>query len=249
MDRAQVLVVEDEAIVAMDIQSKLEDLGYSVIALIRSGEEAVQTACQMRPDLILMDINLQGDMDGISAAACIQERNPIPVIYMTAHGDQETLRRAKITEPLGYIIKPFDEQDLRAAIEVALNKHHMVVAREATQREHAKEAVTERTVELAQRHRELSALNNAFQKHLKVRDQETRNSQDFRSYVKDVVNRMQGMLDDLTHHLEDDSLQIGPLPISNPMLDMPLSDVETSSYERNGQGMDLSLAEPPHNDP
>ena len=91
MDRTQVLVVEDEAVVAMDIQSKLEDMGYSVMALIRSGEEAVQTACEMRPDLILMDISLRGDMDGISAAALIQECNPTPLVYMTAHGDPETL--------------------------------------------------------------------------------------------------------------------------------------------------------------
>ena len=163
MGRAQIMVVEDEAIVAMDIQSRLEDLGYSVIASIRSGEEAVRTAGEMRPDLILMDINLQGDMDGISAAACIQERNPTPVVYMTALGDKETLHRAITTEPMGYIIKPIDEQKLRAAVEVALNQHRMVVEREAAQREQAKEAVMERTVDLAQRHRELSALNTAFQ--------------------------------------------------------------------------------------
>jgi len=229
MERAQILVVEDEAVVAMDIQSKLEDLSYSVIALIRSGEEAVQTACEMRPDLILMDINLQGEMDGISAAACIQERNPTPVVYMTAHGDKETLHRAKMTEPLGYIIKPFDEQDLRAAIEVALNKHHLVVTREAAQREYAKESVRERTVELAQRHRELSALNTAFQKHVKVRDEETRNSQDLRSYVKDVVNQIQGLLYDLNHHLQNESFQMGPQPVNDPMLDIPVSDAESSS--------------------
>jgi len=202
MGPVQVLVVEDEAVVAIDIQSKLEDLGYSVIALIRSGEEAVQAACEMRPDLILMDIKLQGDMDGISAAACIQDRNPTPLVFMTAQGDKDTLHRAKMTEPLGYIIKPFDEQDLRAAIEVALNKHHMVVTREIAQREHAKEAVRERTVELAQRHRELAALNTAFQKHLKVRDEDARNGQDLRLYVKDVVNRIQALLDDLNHHLQ-----------------------------------------------
>ena len=246
MDCAQILVVEDEAVVAMDIQAKLEDLGYSVIALIRSGEEAVQTACEMRPDLILMDIHLQGDMDGISAAACIQERNPTPVVYMTALGDEETLHRAKMTGPLGYIIKPFDEKDLRAAIEVALNKHHMVETREAAQREHAKEAVRDRTVELAQRHRELSALNNAFQKHLKVRDEETRNSQDLRSYVKGAVNRIQGLLDDLNRHLQDESLPIGPLPLNSPVLDIPVSDAETSWKDRHGQGMTVSLAELPH---
>ena len=249
MDRAQILVVEDEAIVAMDIQSKLEDLGYSVIASIRSGEEAVQTACQMRPDLILMDINLQGDMDGISAAACIQERNPVPVIYMTAHGDQETLNRAKMTEPMGYIMKPIDEQNLRATIEVALNKHQMVATREAAQREHAKEAVRERTVELAQRHRELSALNTAFQKHLEVRDEGIRNHQELRGYVKGVVNRIQGLLEDLNNYLQNESFQFGTQPINDPTLDVLVSDEETSSQERNGQGMAVSLAELPRNDP
>ena len=248
MDRAQILVVEDEAVVAMDIQSKLEDLGYSVIALIRSGEEAVRTADEMHPDLILMDISLQGDMDGISAAACIQECNPTPVVFMTAHGDKETLYRAKMTEPLGYVIKPFDEQDLRAAIEVALNKHHMVISREAAQREHAKEAVRERTVELAQRHRELAALNTAFQKHLKVRDQETRNSQDLRQYVKDAVSLLQASLDELNYRLQDESFQIGPLPINNLMLDVPVSDVETPSQDSQEQRKVVSLAKLPKND-
>jgi len=247
MERTQVLVVEDEAVVAMDIQSKLEDLGYSVIALIRSGEEAVRTACEMCPDLILMDINLQGGMDGISAAAHIQECIPIPVVYMTAHGDKATLERAKITEPLGYIIKPFDERDLRAAIEVALNKHNMVVTRETVQREHAKDAVRERTVELAQRHRELSALNTAFQKHLKVRDEETRNIQDLRRYVKDVVSRIQGLLDDLSHRIEDESSDIGPLLNLNPGLEISNSDRKTSSQARHGQEMIASLAELPPN--
>ncbi len=228
MDQPNILIVEDEALVALDIQSKLEDMGYSVVALIRSGEEAVQTACDMRPDLILMDINLQGAMDGISAAACIQERNPTAVVYMTAHGDKDTLHRAKMTEPLGYIIKPFDERDLRAAIEVALNKHHMVETRETAQREHAKETVRERTVALAQRHRELAALNTAFQKHLKVRDEEARYCQELRRYVKDVVNRIQQSLDELSYLLQDESIEIDPLPTRNHSLDI-ISDEETSS--------------------
>ena len=243
MDRTQVLVVEDEAIVAMDIQSKLEDLGYSVIALIRTGEEAVRTTRELRPDLILMDINLLGDMDGISAAASIQACTPTPLVFMTAHGDEETLRRAKLAEPLGYIIKPFDEQDLRAAVEVALNKHHMVATREAAQREHAQEAVRERTVELAQRHRELAALNTAFQKHLNVRDEETRNSQSLRLYVTNVVKRIQGLLDDLNHHLQNESIKIDQLPINDPMLDIPGSDAESLSQKRNGQGPAVRPAE------
>jgi CheY-like chemotaxis protein len=241
MDRAQILVVEDEAVVALDIQSKLEDLGYSVIALIRSGEEAVQCACEMRPDLILMDINLQGEMDGISAAAHIQERNPTPVVYLTANGDKDTLHRATMTEPLGFIMKPIAEQALRAAIEVALNKHHMVVTREAAQREHAKETVHERTVELAQRHRELAALNTAFQKHLKVRDEEARDCRELRLYVKGVVSRIQKSLDELNINLQGESFQIGPLPAGNPMLDIPVKDAETSSKQRNGHVVDVEL--------
>ena len=171
----------------------------------------------MRPDLILMDITLKGDMDGISAAVCIQERTSIPLVYMTAHGDRETLHRAKMTEPLGYIIKPFNEQDLAATVEVALKKHHMVETRETAQREHAKQAVTERTVELADRHRELAALNSAFRKHLKVRDEESENYRELQRYVKDAVNRIQESLDELSYRLRDGNI------------DNPISDEETSS--------------------
>ena len=249
MERAQILVAEDEAVVAMDIQCKLEDIGYSVIAVTRSGEEAVRTACELRPDLILMDINLQGDLDGIAAAACIQDRAQIPLIFLTALADTVTLDRAKMTEPMGYLIKPFKEQDLRAAIEIALNQHHMVLSREAAQREEAKEAVRERTVELAQRHRELAALNSTFQKHLKNRDEETQNSQDLRLYVKDVVNRIQQSLDELNYRLQDESIEISPLPNHNHKPAMPTSDEEASSQGRNGHGMAVSVAELPHHDP
>ena len=248
MDRTQILVVEDEAVVAMDIQSKLEDLGYSVIALIRSGEEAVQTACEMRPDLILMDISLQGGMDGISAAACIQERSPTAVVYMTAHGDKDTINRAKSTEPLGYIIKPIDEQELRATIEVALNKHQMVEAREDAQREHAKEAVRERTVELALRHRELSALNSSFQKHLKIRGEEERDYREFRGHVKDIVNRIQGLLDELNHRLQDGSAEIGPLLNQGHGQDAQFLFEDPPYQEPDGQCMAVNLAEPSQND-
>ena len=118
---------------------------------------------------------------------------------------------------------------MRAAIEVALNKHHLVVTREAAQREHAKDAVRERTVELAQRHRELAALNTAFQKHLRVRDEEMRNCQEHRQYVKEVVNLIQGLLDELNHRLQDESIEISPLPNRNLMLDSPVSNEKTSS--------------------
>lgn len=125
MARAQILVVEDELVVAESIQSQLESLGYDVPAIVAFGDAAVEKAGEMRPDLVLMDIKLAGGMDGIEAAEQIHSRFDIPVVYLTAFADDETLRRAKITEPFGYILKPFQAQDLRISIEIALYKHQM----------------------------------------------------------------------------------------------------------------------------
>ncbi len=116
----QVLIVEDEVIVSMDLRYKLESLGYSVPAEIRSGEEAVVAASQLHPDVVLMDIRLSGEMDGIDAAEEIRRRFNIPVIYVTIHADEDTLARAKRTEPSGYILKPFDDAKLRAVVEMAV---------------------------------------------------------------------------------------------------------------------------------
>ena len=125
MENTQVLVVEDNAIVAMDIRAKLERLGYSVPDVVGSGEEAVARAAEIGPDLILMDIKLSGEMDGIGAAEHIQSRCAIPVVYLTAHADGDTLRRAKLTEPFGYVVKPFEKKELHAAVEMALNRHRI----------------------------------------------------------------------------------------------------------------------------
>jgi len=123
MTKARILVVEDEVIVAKILQSSLESLGYDVPVVVPSGEEAIEEAERTRPDLVLMDIILAGDMDGVEAAEQIRERFNIPVVYLTAHADDDTLQRAKITEPFGYLIKPFEERDLRTSIEIALYKH------------------------------------------------------------------------------------------------------------------------------
>jgi PAS domain S-box-containing protein len=123
MSKASILVVEDEQIVALDIQSQLERLGYDVVATVSSGRAAISTAEATRPDLALMDIKLKGDMDGIQAAQHIRSRFGIPVIYLTAYADQGTLDRAKVTESFGYILKPFEEGELHATIEMALYKH------------------------------------------------------------------------------------------------------------------------------
>jgi len=118
--KATILVVEDESIVAMDLQHRLIGMGYSVPALAASAQDALKKAAEVRPDLVLMDIRLRGDMDGIEVAEQIRDLLDVPPVYLTAYTDEDTLRRAKITEPFGYIVKPYDERTLRSAVEMAL---------------------------------------------------------------------------------------------------------------------------------
>ncbi|MFO7966193.1 MAG: response regulator [Archaeoglobaceae archaeon] len=122
---AKILIVEDESIVAMDISSMLENLGYTVSGIAGSGEEAIRSAGIREPDLVLMDIMLRGGVDGIEAAEYIRHNFQIPVVYLTAYSDNKTLERAKITEPYGYILKPFEERELHTCIEISLYKHRM----------------------------------------------------------------------------------------------------------------------------
>ena len=119
----RILVVEDEHIVAMGIKKMLKSLGYTVTGVASSGEDAISKAESTFPDVVLMDIMLKGDIDGVEAAGKIKERFDIPVVYLTAYSDNNILERAKRTEPFGYIIKPFDEKDLYSNIEVALHKY------------------------------------------------------------------------------------------------------------------------------
>ena len=123
MPNLRILVVEDEGIVAKDIQDMLKGLGYSVPAIAFSGEQAIKKAGEIHPDLVLMDIKLKGGMDGTEAARQIRSRFDIPVVYLTAYADKDTLERAKITEPFGYILKPFKEIELYTTIQIALYKH------------------------------------------------------------------------------------------------------------------------------
>ncbi|GAA6621999.1 response regulator [Scytonema sp. NUACC26] len=123
MTRTTILVVEDEGIVAKDLQKRLLKLSYHVPAIAASGEEAIQIAETISPDLILMDIRLKGNIDGIEAAKEIQSHFDVPIIYLTAYADDNTLERARLTEPFGYVLKPFKEKELHATIEIALSKH------------------------------------------------------------------------------------------------------------------------------
>lgn len=123
--KKHILVVEDERIVAEDIRRSLENLGYAVTAVVSSGEEALQKAAEENPDLVLMDIVLKGDMDGIEAAQVMNSRFNIPVVYLTAYADDRRLQRAMVTGPYGYILKPFEDRELRTTIEMALYKYNM----------------------------------------------------------------------------------------------------------------------------
>ena len=122
MTPSKILVVEDESIVALDLQSILNRMGYNVVATAISGEEAIELAATSQPDLVLMDIRLRDSMDGVETAQQLLIQFGIRVIYLTAHADESTLQRAKITEPLGYLVKPFEERELRGTIEMALYK-------------------------------------------------------------------------------------------------------------------------------
>lgn len=119
----RILIVEDEALIAMDLKGRLEDLGYDVPAIGDTADMALDLACCYNPDLILMDIRLRDRSDGIEAAAAVRQRLDVPVIFLTSHSDMETLERARLTEPFGYILKPFGSVSLRAVIEIALQKH------------------------------------------------------------------------------------------------------------------------------
>lgn len=123
MTNARIMIVEDEWIAAEDTRNRLEDLGYTVSSLASTGKEAIQKAEEDKPDLVVTDIVLEGEMDGIEVAKQIYSRFNIPFIYLTAYADDKILERIKITEPYGYIVKPFTNEDLKIAIELALYKH------------------------------------------------------------------------------------------------------------------------------
>lgn len=120
--KPKILIAENERITAIDIKNSLHRIGYEVIEIVSSGEEVIRKVKEEKPDLILMDINLDGAFDGIETAEIISSKHDIPVIYLTAYSDREALQRAKITEPYGYLVKPFDSREIEIAIEMAFIK-------------------------------------------------------------------------------------------------------------------------------
>jgi DNA-binding LytR/AlgR family response regulator len=123
MEKLNIFIVEDESIVAKDIQNSLTKLGYNVVGLANNGKDAIEKIEELSPDLVLMDIMIKGNLTGIDVSEKVKEKMNIPVIFLTAYADEGTLSRAKITEPYGYILKPFKEIDLHSTIEMAVYKH------------------------------------------------------------------------------------------------------------------------------
>jgi PAS domain S-box-containing protein len=123
MNQRRIMLVEDEKVVSADIQECVEGLGYEVVGAAATGAEALRLAVNTMPDLILMDIKLKGDLDGIDVAGALYDQLKLPVVYLTAHADAAILERAKLTAPSGYVLKPFDDRTLRTAIEIAFDRH------------------------------------------------------------------------------------------------------------------------------
>jgi DNA-binding LytR/AlgR family response regulator len=123
MEKLNIFIVEDESIVAKDIQNSLTKLGYNVVGIANNGTDAIERITELVPDLVLMDIMIKGDLTGIDVSEKIKEKINVPIIFLTAYADEGTLAKAKITEPYGYILKPFKEIDLHSTIEMAVYKH------------------------------------------------------------------------------------------------------------------------------
>ena len=133
MDAIKLLIVEDERIVALDLKQRLMRLGYEVPAMVFSAEQAVERVAELSPDLVLMDIHLEGEMDGIEAARSIRINHHIPVVFLTAYSEEGTLARARTTQPYGYLLKPFSERELHTTIQVAIERHRADTALAASE--------------------------------------------------------------------------------------------------------------------
>lgn len=150
----RILIVEDEGVTAMDLERTVVRLGYQVAETCATGEEAVRLAAELSPDLVLMDIRLAGALDGIEAAARLREQADIPVVFLTAQGDQQTLARARAAAPYAYVLKPFDERELQISIDMSLYRHD-AESRLKRSNELLEDRVARRTEELARKTREL----------------------------------------------------------------------------------------------
>jgi signal transduction histidine kinase/CheY-like chemotaxis protein len=186
MSTPRILVVEDDLIVGLDLQHRLEDMGYEVLAVVATGLEAIEQAKTVTPDLVLMDIKLSGDMDGVEAAERIRENLDVPVVFVTAFADEPTTTRIKAIAPYGYVVKPFQKGALRAVIESALTRAEMVNRLRAS--EHA-------LAEAHQLEKKLRARLEAVDRAGMAISRAALSSLDMREFLQVVVNEARTLVD------------------------------------------------------
>ncbi|MDZ7961148.1 MAG: ATP-binding protein [Aulosira sp. DedQUE10] len=217
--KEKILVVEDEIIIAFDIKSCLEKAGYIVPAIAANGKQAIEKAAEFHPDLILMDVMLKGDMNGIEAAAEIGNLFNIPVIYLTAYSDQNHIQKAKTTQPFGYILKPFEETQLITTIEIALNKHQIeLVMREALEKEKENRAIKSKFVSMVS-HEFRNPLNNILactellSNYSPQFNEEKKD--EYLNHIQKSVKHLDSLLSDilLMGKAENEKLQFDPMPL------------------------------------
>lgn len=220
--KEKILVVENEIIIACDIRTCLEKAGYIVPAIAAYGEQAIAKAGELRPDLVLMDVMLKGEMSGIEAAAEIGNRFNIPVVYLTAYSDQSNLQKAKTTQPFGYILKPFEETQLITTIEIALNKHQTeVLMREALEKEKEYQKNQSRFFSMVS-HEFRNPLNNISTCTELLTDNHHKLNEAKKSeYINHIQNSVQHL-----EHLLSDILLIGKAEIDKSQFNPELLDLE-----------------------
>lgn len=213
--RPRILIVEDERIVARDLAETLSALGYLVSNLATSGEDAVAKARAEIPELVLMDVRLPGAIDGIEAARQICAEQTVPIVYLTAHADDDTLRRAKATRPLAFLVKPFRAADLRCAIEIALDKHQIDTALREHGHSLAKtlESIGDTMVTVQQRNAELEARVDERTHELEAATKELEAvgfslGQDLRAPLRTVERFSQAVL-------EENAANLGPRAVAH----------------------------------
>ncbi len=219
MSTAKILVVEDESIIALDIQSSLVNAGYNVVAIATCADEALDLTAQFSPDLVLMDIRLRGETDGVEAAEKIRREFDLPVVYLTAHADENTLKRAKLTEPFGYILKPFEDRELITTIEIALSRYHAEITIQlALAKEKELNRIKSRLVSVVS-HEFRNPLNAiAFSSELLERYDTELSPERKQGYLKRIqlsVKRMTHLLDDVLTigETESGNLPFNPQPV------------------------------------
>ncbi len=194
---SRILIVEDEGISALHLEAKLQELGYEAAGTADSATEAIKMAGELRPDLVLMDIKLKGELDGVEAGNRIQQKFGIPVVYLTAYSDEETVTRARRTAPFGYLIKPIQENMLRTTIEMALEMHRLQKRLEESNRElerFAAIAAHDLKAPSRQVYLFLSLILKEFGVQLNPKALE------YIQMAKDSAKKMQELIDDLLMH-------------------------------------------------